>query len=715
MRIAALLALTVALAFSLRVIPSYRAVMTPHGVNFQDNDSWFHMRAIHDAAAHFPRQSTFDPYDAFPGGAEVPVDRWDLAVAGVAWILGMGKPDAHLVDVTGAWAPAVLGALLVIPVFLLGRRLFGELAGLLSGVAIAVIPGTLLWETHLGVPDHHVAEGFLAILALLALCAASDSAEGRVTILSACAGLSLGAYLCVRPAGIFVPGTFALGAILVPPLAFPATVAIATGSLTVLLCSGQNGWSAFTLLALSMSLGVCALVWGLSVIARRKKKGQLYVRAVEGACAIGVALLTIALKPALVHSLWETIRYYLPNGHSSAMGLVNEMSPLWSVPPGGFASVFQNLGSVWILALPVLLVGVVKIRKVNRPAAALFALWSGVMIAGGIIQLRMTLYTAPVLAILAGAGLAWAIDQIASRNTHLRIPAAVFAIVLILATNLPASIRAVSFDGGIDSNWRAALEWLKNNSPEPMGASRAGSRLWLRPRSGNFPYPPSAYGVLTWWDYGYQVSYLAHRIPNANGAQIHAGSVAQFLTATSSDRAQSVLKALGTKYAILDPTEVTSYWHAIVLWAGGDDAQYRKRVFAVGPDGKGIPLFVYLPDFYRSMASRLYIFDGKSTGTNLRFSVFVTRRERAADGSNYDLLVSARDFPTQEQAWDYMAASPGESMILGSLDPTVSCVELEDLPWAKRVFTSDETPLRAGVAPRAVKVFEVTPGLEPGR
>jgi asparagine N-glycosylation enzyme membrane subunit Stt3 len=272
---------------------------------------------------------------------------------------------------------------------------------------------------------------------------------------------------------------------------------------------------------------------------------------------------------------------------------------------------------------------------------------------------------------------------------------------------MPGAVRSVNFNGGIDSNWRVALQWLEKNSPEPMGNPNAWSNLSLRPRTGGFPYPPSAYGVLTWWDYGYQVNYLAHRIPNANGAQAHADTVAQFLATPSPTQAQSLLKRLGAKYVILDPTEVTSYWHAIVLWGGGDDAQYRKRVFAVWPGGKAIQLFIYLPDFYRSMAARLYIFDGKATLANLKFSVFVTHRARAADGTDYDVVVSVHDFQTQQQAWDYMSANPAENIILGSADPTVSCVELEDLPWAKRVFTSDETPLRARILPQAVKVFEV--------
>jgi len=95
---------------------------------------------VHNLVAHFPAQSGFDPYGIFPGGAVVQREPWDLAVAAVAWLLGAGKPSASLVDDVGAWLPAILGALLPIPVFFLARRLFGGLAAKLGAISVAVMP-----------------------------------------------------------------------------------------------------------------------------------------------------------------------------------------------------------------------------------------------------------------------------------------------------------------------------------------------------------------------------------------------------------------------------------------------------------------------------------------------------------------------------------------------------------------------------------------------
>jgi hypothetical protein len=241
-----------------------------------------------------------------------------------------------------------------------------------------------------------------------------------------------------------------------------------------------------------------------------------------------------------------------------------------------------------------------------------------------------------------------------------------------------------------------------------MGDPTAWSQLWPAPLGGKFSYPASAYGVLTWWEFGDQVNAFAHRIPNTNGTQAQASPVAQFLTETDPDQARSFLGQLGTRYVMLNPVLLTSDWRALVVWADGDDARYRKKVFAVGAGGRGVPITIYLQDFYRSMAARLYLYDGQPAPSHVRMTVFTTRRERASSGLDYDVLIAKREFPSEQKAFEYMAANTGEIMVLGSTDPTVSCVDLEALPWAKRVFTSDETPLAGNRVPRAVKIFEVT-------
>ena len=88
MRSAAVVSIALALAFAVRVIPAYHAVFSAFGVNFQDDDSWSHMRSVHNLVAHFPQQSGFDPYRVFPGGGVVQREPWDLAVGFVEIVSG---------------------------------------------------------------------------------------------------------------------------------------------------------------------------------------------------------------------------------------------------------------------------------------------------------------------------------------------------------------------------------------------------------------------------------------------------------------------------------------------------------------------------------------------------------------------------------------------------------------------------------------------------
>ncbi len=64
-------------------------------------------------------------------------------------------------------------------------------------------------------------------------------------------------------------------------------------------------------------------------------------------------------------------------------------------------------------------------------------------------------------------------------------------------------------------------------------------------------YPNTAYGVMSWWDYGHWIEVIGRRIPNANPFQsgIGGGSnqspgASTFFTATSEEAATAVLEAI---------------------------------------------------------------------------------------------------------------------------------------------------------------------------
>jgi len=75
------------------------------------------MCVIDNLVHNFPHHSPFNPYSIYPGGDMVTsLLFFDYLIAGTAWLIGLGSPTQHTVDVVGVYFPPVLGALTVIPV-----------------------------------------------------------------------------------------------------------------------------------------------------------------------------------------------------------------------------------------------------------------------------------------------------------------------------------------------------------------------------------------------------------------------------------------------------------------------------------------------------------------------------------------------------------------------------------------------------------------------
>ena len=700
-RSVAVLILAIVVAFAVRVIPSYHAVMTTTGVNFQDNDSWYHMRTVHNIAAHFPHQSGFDPYAIFPGRQTSHTEPWDVFIAAIAWLLGFGRPSDWLIDQVGAWLPAVLGALLPIPLYFLARRLFGESAARWTAIATAGVPGALVWTSHLGVPDHHVAECLLSVCALVSMCRAVESTgRGRLKKLIA-SGILFGIYLCVRPAGIFVPATLTLAALFEPVLA-PFVAAAMAIAATVFLTSSGSLWASYTWLTLAGSIAVCLLTWGLGAYWRKRSWPEaLMIPGVGIAAAAAIGIVALA-EPRVFGEMVAAVGRYLPGRQNIGQSYaVAELIPLWQVPPGGLATLFEVLGSAWLPAIPVLLFAFYAILSSRRPVLVLCAVWGLVMTVAGVIQMRMWVYGGPALAVAAGVGCAWLMARLPQLRTAISVSTAAF----LLLTSIPFGIWQSHTDGGPRSDWRLALTWLRRNTPEPLGDPDAWLRYWpaLKPNQ-NFAYPASAYGVLTWWDYGDWVDAIGHRIPTTNGTQDNAGPVAAYLTATSPEMAQPLLSQLSARYAVLNSEVIYDLWDVILHWANRDASHFERVIFESGQKGILYPLKIYLPDYYRSMAVHMYNFDGRRIVAPPEVSVFTTRLLRSGSGQVLPLLDSERKFSSANAASQFIRLHRGESMFLGSRDPMVSCLDVDALPNVQRVFASSEPAGR-----QTVKIFELKP------
>lgn len=695
------LLLAAILAFLLRVVPCYEIVFRPSGVAFQENDAWFHVRTVHNLLAHFPWRSGFDPYAVYPGGANVPTGPlFDYWIAFTAWIIGLGSPTFLTVERVAAWLPAVIGALFPIAVFQLTRRLFDDLAALCAAFWIALLPGVFLWMSHLGLADHHAAESLFAFLTLAFLCAAVESSGRRAWLWTIAAGISMGAYLATRPAGIFIAGIVTLAALLQPATARVSAVVLAIGAVLFAPVSGVQ-WSNETWLALAVGIAITSAAAAADALGRR------YL-AIVATAAVGLA--AYAIHPssfAVVLFQWKRVRGMEAGPYANT---VSEMLPLLQSLPGSrMNNLFQQLGYAWILALPALLVvtrlmGRTTAGRTRRPALMLFAIWTWIMAAGAFAQVRMAVYFAVHAAILAGVACAWIIRVGQTKKTQL---AGAGIVVLLIGANIPLSLRQMNINASPTQGWEDALQWLRRQTPEPMGDAASWTHYYPALASGSqFQYPRDAYSVAVWWDYGYWVEYLARRIPASNGTQTGATSTANFYVSTDPESALRALDGMGSRYVMTDPSlqffdlSGSSRFPAIVEWAGQSPERYY-RVFY----DHGRFRIVYLPDYYRAMAVRLFLSDGGATEARGRPWVIHTRLRQTTQGSYRDMDWKS-EFANLREAENFVARKPQHDYVVGGFDPAVSYVDVAATPGLRLVYTSDALPISPDRPVRAVKVFE---------
>ena len=696
---------SVAIAFVIRVLPAYGPVLGHGIVNFQEPDAWFHVRTVHNLLAHFPWRSGFDPYVLFPGGQNIvtgPV--WDYLLAIPAWILGLGRPSARLIDGVAAWLPAILGALYPIPAYFLARRLFGAASGAFAALWMATGFGGLLWITHLGLADHHAAEGLFAFLALAWMCAAVDGGGKRYTWLS---GIALGLFMGTRPAGIFVPATFACLVVL-DPWAAPAVLGAALTGAAIFVPMSGSQWSEYSWLALVGTGVLAAAIAVLETLARRQAWPPVVRRLMPFAVTVVGAGVALVAMPHLLGSLWYQVHRMAGGEESSRLvATVQELQPISrSGAKAGWPSIFEALGVAWIPAFPVLVW--LTLRPVST-AARLLVLWTSVMAIGTIVEVRMAIYFLPASFVLAGAACGWLTERVRPARRRL---ARVALGALVLGINLPFAALQLRNDASVNWDWLAAFHWLRDNSPEPLGDSGAWSHYYPQLKPGD-PPPAGSWGVAIWWDRAYAMELLSHRIPMSNGTQSGADEMARLYTETIPEAAVGWLRRSGARYVVVDPVGL--------MFGGENRSRFPTQIRMLGRhldsyvqmlaenDGKGgmKSLPVYLSTYYETLAARLYLADGEAVAGTGPW-VFETVPTTGPRGGKVELVVSSRHFKNEAEAGEYLSEWHSARLTVGCLDAGASCVALPAVKGLKRVFSSDPLPLSRVRPVRAVKIFQVT-------
>jgi len=730
------LAALAVLGFLMRTAFLVDKVFVDGAVNYQDSDAWYHMRLIENLTRNFPHRSPIDPYLA----ADAPVVSvpllFDLVVSGVAWVIGLGAPSPRTVEVVGALAPPIMGGLTVVVVGLIGARLFSHRVGLLAAGLLAIAPGQFLARSVIGFTDHHVAEALLTGLTLLAaLTALGEESPRRRRLFALLAGVALAAYLLTWSGGALLVFVLCVWAVLqlvlddlrgsaadhVGPVALPM---LAVALLVVFVFQDRGLWR-FEIQLTSVVAGLAgvALLVGLRHALRR-------LRAPRGALTAGVlvlGLLGVAAFILLAPSLSARIAGDLGRFRPGQTGFtVSEIRPLFFMT-GAFSPVIP-------LAVfgPGFFVGLIglgwlgwRALRTAEPRLLLLVTWSLAMYAATLGQNRFGYYLALSLALLSGwvcavvLDWAWAPPQLArtragERRARAQGPrgawqqrawriGAVAALVLVVyAPSVVIAYPMAKNNLGLSSGYRASLEWLRRNTPEPFGGD---DYYYARYRPGDTPKP--SYTVMAWWDYGYEIIRLGRRVPVANPTQAGADIAGRFFTALDEGEAVKVLDQTHSRYVITHAEVpilprgglVQGKFETLAAWAGKDITQFWETFLTKDPKGGLGPLVLFHAAYYRTMVVRLYVFGGQAAVPNDSTYVISYAERRNPDGTTGKEILESRRFKTYEAAaaWLDRVGHTGRTIV--GVDPKQTPVPLEALTRFRLVHESPD-------APPAVRIFE---------
>jgi len=227
----------------------------------------------------------------------------------------------------------------------------------------------------------------------------------------------------------------------------------------------------------------------------------------------------------------------------------------------------------------------------------------------------------------------------------------------------------------MNEGWYSSSLWLRDNSPEPFGDPEFYYELY--PPRDEFEYPETAYGVMSWWDYGYFIMQISHRIPHSNPGQAGAARAGQFFTAQNESSANELADRFGLKYVMIDYAMATpAKFYAMAEWAGSNVSEFYE-VYYLQTEDDWQMMYLFYPAYYQSTVVRLYNFDGEAVVPTE--SIVISYEESEYGGEKYKIITSGQYFSSYEDALAYVASqTSGNYKIVGD-KPFSSIVPLEEL------------------------------------
>jgi oligosaccharyl transferase (archaeosortase A-associated) len=660
-------------ALWLRLIPMFTLGNTDILTAVGSDDPLYNLRQVEQILANFPNYAWFDPMTLIPYGSPIywgPL--FPTIIAGACILTGAAtRPD---IIATGLVIPPLMAALTVVVMYFVGKTCGDWKTGLAASGLTAVVSGQFFYRSLYGYMDHHIGEVLFSTVFCLfymyAILSDKDTSIDLKNISSykktvLCSGLAGIAYLL----GLFIMPTMILFAMIVGIFTVIQFVIdfhkgrtseyllvinsvifiIAIIGLLVFGFKSQgidlSNYTIGHIYAYVALIGGTLALYGLARYLKGRER--LYYPAALAGSFILFAGILFLFSPQIFNLLIVSLFAFF--GQAAVTNTVQE-ARAWAPD---LAWITFNYGL--LLMAGGALVMLYKNIRDEHPHQIFALVWSVVMLFSTWQHVRYEYYLAVNIALLSAVCLSFCLewggkdirklisgrysDQDPAetqeddsqrgkkqRKTHKKNIAAtrpdyIPAALLILAAGFTILFiwTSASFDYSnsvtspirMNGDWKESLEWMGNNTPD------TGVDYFRIYDPKTFTYPAQAYGVMSWWDYGHMITYIAKRIPNANpfqqGVAGPDGSAAYFMS-TSEDVANTILDHDRTRYVVTDIEMDTGKFWAMATWFNTTVANTPYQPTLLAPSNEDPnslqPVTLNNQQYYLTMVSRLHNFDG---------------------------------------------------------------------------------------------------------
>lgn len=659
-----------------------------------ENDPYYNLRQIEVMVHNFPQYNWFDAMTGYPYGKVIDWGPVFPAMAAIACI-ALGASSHPEIMLVSSYVPVVLGVLMVPIMYLVGKVLNGWKTGLVAALCIAVVSGEFFSRSSFGYVTHHIAEVlfstlfFLIVIFLLryteqlALTFQDKRRLLTAGTLSIMAGIS---YLL----GILTITTillFALITVIFILIAFIIDFYLKRPSFNLLFIFGlifitaAIGYGLYGVHAAGLVLAqysvahlhtYALIVAGIVVlyflsVLLKGRSFFWYPLSILGVALIGISGLFLIDR--------EILNAFVQGG-LGFFGRPISLNPIIELQPWTIQNAFGTFSSGIILMLAGIFVLVLLYRKKFTQSFLFVLVWTGVILLSTILHEEYEYYLAIPVCLLSALAFCFALEYAADHDVHMsdwfargtdknsaagsfgtdrksnkksqktkpknqalkksQTPCKILVLVSILLMLIFLGYSLYSdYEVAIhvkysivDAGWVNSMQWLGNNTPD------TGVDYFASYQYPGYIYPASAYGILSWWDYGNLILFISQRLPNTNPFQQNIegkSGAASFFINSSEDNADRIIKRLDSQYIITDSKMATTKFPAILTYYNstqGISSYFPVFRMSAAP-GSGTYTFIDQP-YYETLISRLQNFDGSEAIPSM---VMYVEFEDAPEGS----------------------------------------------------------------------------------